>query len=133
MRILVTGSRHWAHSWIPASILIEYVAGLYPVTVVEGACPTGVDLFINAYSVALAAQGYAVSSERHQADWSTGKGAGFARNELMCELGADVCLAFIRNNSAGATHTATRAVAYGIPVRIFREDAEGSYLGEDES
>lgn len=35
--------------------------------------------------------------------------------------GADLCLAFIRNHSANATHTAELVHAAGIPIRITRE------------
>ncbi|WP_223885186.1 hypothetical protein [Nocardia colli] len=38
----------------------------------------------------------------------------------MVRAGADLCVAFIRNDSAGATHTARMAQQAGIPTRIFR-------------
>jgi hypothetical protein len=37
----------------------------------------------------------------------------------MVDLGADICLAFIKDQSAGASHCAARAIAAGIPTLKF--------------
>lgn len=120
-RILVTGSRTWD---APREVRVALAAavaeagreGRTPV-VVHGACPSGADR--QAANWALM---HRVAHEAHPADWSQGKGAGFARNRVMVDLGADVCLAFIRDGSKGATHTAGLAAAAGIPVRYWRRD-----------
>lgn len=109
MRILITGSRDWTdvHTILDA-LLTEVDGG--PVTIVHGACPTGADSTADRLGKV-----YGVTVERHPADWKThGKRAGFVRNAEMVALGADVCLAFIKNGSKGATMTADLAEKAGI-------------------
>lgn len=120
-RILVTGSREWYDAAKLAFHLGEAVgearkAGRTPV-IVHGACPTGADIM-----AAHIAHDHSIQAEDHPADWRThGKPAGFRRNAEMVALGADLCLAFIRRKSPGATHCASLAEKAGIPVRRFTD------------
>lgn len=115
-RILVTGSRDWRDGGPIYDAILEEAGPEDEAVVVHGACPTGVD-----YIAGDAARLFdGMTEERHPADWNKhGKSAGFRRNAKMVELEADVCLAFIRNDSRGATHTADLAEKAGIPVRRF--------------
>lgn len=115
-RILVTGSRDWAdETSIEVSLRQAWAdLGRHPHTVlVSGACPTGADAIAERIWAS-----HGLPIERHPADWQKhGRAAGPIRNNHMVELGADLCLAFIKNNSRGATHTALIADRAEIPVR----------------
>jgi YspA, cpYpsA-related SLOG family len=109
-RVLVTGSRSWDDGQAIFDALAEYNYG--QVALVHGAA-RGADLI-----AASVAAGFGWKIEPHPADWDRcGKAAGLIRNRYMVELGADVCLAFIRDNSRGATHCAGLAEKAGIPVK----------------
>ncbi len=112
MRVLVTGSRAWTGRAALASVLDELLAEHGTLTIVHGNAP-GADQMAHHW----AATRPDVITEPHPAAWSTGgKRAGFIRNAEMVKLGADLCLAFIRDNSPGATHCAALAEKAGIPV-----------------
>jgi hypothetical protein len=116
-RVLVTGSRTWTAQQVIAGALRElYAPG---VVLVSGACPRGADAIAEHLWACWGGQ-----VERHPADWSTGRAAGPERNAAMVAAGADVCLAFIRDASPGASHCAGLAELAGIPVRRYEHPAE---------
>lgn len=115
-RVLVTGSRDWNDELAIVGALQD-IAAEHPadgeLILVHGACPTGADAIANNWAVK-----YGCLIEAHPAAWwKYGRIAGPRRNTEMVEAGADVCLAFIRNGSRGATHCADTAERAGIPVR----------------
>lgn len=121
-RVLVTGSRDWDDVTTIGAALEQALidAGPRPVLVVHGACPSGADWHADHYARWLRGKGCSIDVEKHPANWRiNGKRAGFIRNQHMVNLGADLCLAFIRDGSRGTSHTAAAAEAEGIPVRRF--------------
>ncbi len=120
-RVLATVSRTWADFGQAAialglvrSIALGY--GLRP-TLVHGDNPHGDrDVAEIAYT-----QGFIL--EPHPAIWRPygiyNPQAGLVRDREMVKAGADVCLAFIKNGSRGASYTAGLAEAAGIETRRY--------------
>lgn len=129
MRLLVTGSRDWTDSeqiyaamgWVKmvwVTLPSKRLGTREQAILVHGACPTGADDIADRHAPLL---GFDV--ERHPAQWSRyGKRAGFVRNAEMVDASADVCLAFIRNRSKGASMCAELAEKAGIPTYRFTEE-----------
>jgi hypothetical protein len=119
VRILVTGSRTWDDLKTIAEALSEawWVANPNePFIIVHGDCYRGADVIAGRY-----ARYMRWTVEPHPADWERyGKRAGFIRNIEMVKAGADACLAFIRDDSRGASHCADAAERHGIPTRRYR-------------
>jgi hypothetical protein len=122
-RILITGSRTWNDFAKIYDVLMEYVESRHQpyITLVSGGCPTGADMLCERF-----AHMFGWRVERHPAQWVKDgvydKRAGFLRNAEMVNLGADVCIAFIKDNSKGATMTAELAQAAHIPTKIYRDE-----------
>jgi hypothetical protein len=121
-RIIVTGSRTWDNPNKLGYELGKAVGELnrkYPgedIVIVHGNAP-GADRIADKL-----ARDHGVTVETHRAEWELqGKRAGMIRNMKMVSLGADICLAFIKDGSRGATHCAEYAESVGIPVRRFTE------------
>ncbi len=117
-RMLVTGSRTWTDETVIATALREQW-GEGAAVLVSGACPRGADAIAERLWA-----GWGGPVERHPADWDSGRDAGIRRNAAMVASGADVCLAFIRERSPGASHTARLAEHAGIPVRHYTHPQE---------
>lgn len=117
-RILVTGSRDWADYGTIKHALFEHVRT--GDVLVHGDCPRGADEM-----AARLWQRFHGVTEAWPADWDAhGRAAGPIRNQEMVRAGANLCLAFIRNQSPGAMDCMWRAKGAGIPTVVYRrEDA----------
>ena len=114
-RILVTGSRNWSDWKLVKDVLVATCKNDENITIVSGDCPTGADRIATDLAEM---RGWKI--EKHPANWEVyGKAAGPIRNKRMVELGADICLAFIRDGSAGATHTANLTKKAGIETLVY--------------
>lgn len=117
-RILITGSRDWPNAatvWQALADVVRELPADREAVLVSGACPTGADQMAHEW-----ARGYGAVIEAHPALWQWhGRAAGPIRNREMVQLGADLCLAFIRSGSRGASHTAQLAEQAGIPTRRY--------------
>ncbi|MGC4925613.1 SLOG family protein [Streptomyces sp. DT117] len=125
-RVIVTGSRDWQEIAVIRRALNEVLAVRphnQPLVVVHGDCPTGADIMakvwaLTTFTPACTDDYERITEEPHPAAWHLhGRKAGPIRNQNMVNKGADLCLAFIRNGSRGATGCANLAEAAGIPTR----------------
>ncbi|MFJ3084661.1 SLOG family protein [Streptomyces halstedii] len=125
-RVLITGSRDWQDTRVVRRALDDILTARprhQPLVVVHGDCPTGADIIAKTWALTTftpACTDYyeRVTEEPHPAAWHLhGRKAGPIRNQNMVNKGANICLAFIRNGSRGATGCAALAEAAGIPVR----------------
>lgn len=125
-RVLVTGSRNWEdHTVIWDKLDFEarraWASGLSMV-VVHGACPSGADYWAEQWvQTRVKAGGWPVSSEPYPAAWSTlGNRAGPTRNKYMVSKGADLVLAFILDESKGASGCLQEARKANLLVDVTR-------------
>lgn len=128
MRVLITGSRTWDNRdaiWTALDTLAEAARSVgEPVVVVHG-CARGADTIADDWVRARRRDGWPVAAERHRADWVKHPGsAGHIRNREMVQIGADVCLAFILDGSAGASSCADLAEDYSIRVERYVQTSE---------
>lgn len=128
LRVLVTGSRTWKDEQLLCGVLdaVWYALPHGEMTLVHG-CALGADTQADRWGRNVIAHGIgSLRIERHPANWKDhGRRAGLLRNQRMVESGIDLCLAFIRDNSRGASHCARIAEEAGIETRIFTEARHG--------
>jgi hypothetical protein len=113
-RILVTGSRTWTDDEMIYQSIARSARDHPGAVVVHGGA-RGADQLAGA-----AARRLGLGEEVHRANWEQApRAAGILRNLAMVKLGADVCLAFIKARSTGATHCADAAELAGIAVHRY--------------
>jgi hypothetical protein len=118
-RVLLTMSRKWKR-WSQVREVLTEIHRRYPDAVlVHGDCPDGDRTAAGIW------KSLGGTDEPHPADWKAfGRAAGFRRNAAMVESGVSMVVAFIVNNSRGATHCADLAEGAGITtVRYEYEEA----------
>lgn len=126
-RVLVTGSRLLKDRELVDSTLDKILAEHPVLVVVHGACETGADLLADDWVAARQSEGLDVRPERYHAPWRLlGKAAGPARNQEMCDEGADECVAFPVQGAEnkGTKDCVMRAVKCGIPARLIRREKD---------
>ena len=125
----MTGSRDYQNKGL-VKLTLTYTLGEIlamgkTMMLVHGACPSGADKYADNWAEEMETAGFFdcdAQIEDHPADWAQyRKAAGYRRNAEMVRLGADVCLAFIRNKSKGASHAAGLAEKNGIWTLRYKE------------
>ena len=116
--LLVTGSRTWKHQEFLETRVWDVLgrvtdSWLDPVYLRHGGA-AGADSYA---SVLCRAHPWKFSEQVYLPDYPThGNAAPLLRDMEMVDDGAEACVAFIRDNSRGATFTANRAFMMKIPV-----------------
>jgi hypothetical protein len=143
VRVLITGSRDWPEQQIVWGALDQQFERLYDgktFVVVHGDA-RGADHMARAWANGKRRDSVEykhVFHEAHPALWRQNgvfvPSAGHQRNKAMVDNGAAVVLAFIKDNSPGATGCANVARRAGLDVlyhRIFTEEPVNEYEGID--
>lgn len=118
-RVLITGSRGWTDEQTIVDAIVDQLFIDARLTIVHGACGEGADKIADRVAARAGLQ-----VERHPANWQNGKAGGPIRNRAMAKLGADVALAFVLDNSRGATNCIQEARKAGIEVIEYRYTTE---------
>lgn len=122
-RLLVTGSRNWREQ--DSDRIADALRGAFddlcdsdhgPV-LVHGDCRGADRIAAHLWN------GWGLPVEAHPADWSLGPKAGPTRNAEMVALGADLCVAFQLDGSAGTENCIRLAHKAGIPVRVIKAES----------
>jgi hypothetical protein len=115
--VLITGSRAWVREETVHQALDAVIRVWGTDVIIVHGTARGADTLAGDY-----AKLKGLTVEEHPADWDKhGKRAGYVRNAEMIALDADVVIAFIIDDSPGASMTAKLAADRGIKTIIYRE------------
>lgn len=126
MRVLVTGSRDWPDQkrlWEALDLTYEQHHKPGEIFLIVHGGAKGADTMARLWASGRRRDGeLSIYHEMHPAQWMQNgrfvKAAGHQRNQRMVDKGADLALAFIRNNSPGATGCLQMILRAHIPVEI---------------
>ena len=125
-RVLVTGSRDWSDIKTLYNALTDEWLEHGNFTLIHGGA-NGADKLAHEWAKwSVMIDGFNISIEVFPADWNQGKKAGPLRNQTMVDSGADICLAFPRDDSRGTLDCIRRARAAKIPVKVFHENPDNA-------
>lgn len=115
MYIAIVGSRDYP-KLTQVDVVVRSIAIKYPdATIVSGAA-RGVDR-----RAAVRAKEAGLNVIEYEADWSQGRGAGFARNKHIIDR-ANFVIAFWDGRSRGTRHSIMTALRSGKEVHLFWSD-----------
>lgn len=126
MRVLITGSRGWTNReflWSRLGALLSSVPQGEVLTIVHGAA-RGADTLARQWVEFAQRVGHDVDQEVHPYLSGWGRAGGHVRNQAMVDAGADLVLAFILDNSPGATSLVDKARKAGLLIEEFHETTE---------
>lgn len=126
MRALITGSRGWTNQvflWGRLGSLIRPLSGGERLTIVHGGA-RGADTLASEWVRMCQRVGHDVVEEVHPYPSGKGRAGGHIRNQAMVDAGADLVLAFIKDNSPGATSLVDKARKAGLLIEEFHETTE---------
>lgn len=120
-RVLITGSRNWTDRARIADRLFDLglITDNLGCTIVHGNAP-GADTLAKQEGEKL---GFLIEPHDYRpfiTPTCSAKRAPLERNTYMVSLGADLCIAFWKDNSTGTKDTVDKARAAGIPVEEIR-------------
>lgn len=117
MRVICTGSRDWPNPNAARHMIANRLCDLPSDTLIVHGGARGADRFVHDEALKLGLplpEVHRPDYERYSPHWAPKQ-----RNIEMAQLGADLCIAFLRDEcSTGTSHMIGQAEKHSIPVEI---------------